>query len=422
MRRLAPLAVLPLSILLVAAYMPGSDPSTGHIEVDGVAGSDAFCSRGGLRCKTVERALAIAVSGDTVRVHDGTFTLAATTGTGMTVPAGVVVKGESQQNTVIQMLPTGTSVLAKFGGAGAEIADITLSMSTSGAHTMTGVEFDSTRSADSVLRRVRVNVTSGSAGAPVVYGIHQSGTGAPDGVFYAINNVTVRVSGSGTGTYRGIINNAAGTLRAKITNIRVFGIAAGDYRGIETANASAKVEMQSGGVEGTSTTGTTFSDVLQTSGTIELAAGAYMENKMAGGKSFTALPLRVPLVLADDGSISDGTRYYRPGTISASTTPIPISVPVAATAFRLAVNAGTAPGAGETHTVTVLRCPSPCAAPRVAGSYSATALTATLSGTSLSASSSNVSGDFSAGDVLAVEYVESAGASTADVVVQVSLY
>ena len=171
----------------------------------------------------------------------------------------------------------------------------------------------------------------------------------------------------------------------------------------------------------------TGSDILQTtpgtgfiSNGIQLGPGTDLVNKTAGLKPFTTYVTPANLVYGLQGNIASGTRYAWPGTLASAldATQVFFRVQQKFIVQGLMATLRTAPGAGKTVTVTVLRSST-----GEAGSGFPTSMTTALTGATQTLSTQyGVSEDFLTGEFLALQVVGTAGTTAADLLVQLDLY
>ena len=89
--------------------------------VDTIYGNDSVATVGGAPFKTIAAAVAAVVSGQTVWILPGTYTLTS----GITLPNGISIRGLSLQTVVIQMIATSNASMITMG-ENCRVEDITL--------------------------------------------------------------------------------------------------------------------------------------------------------------------------------------------------------------------------------------------------------------------------------------------------------
>ena len=344
------------------------------IQVDAVNGNDSTGKRGQSPFKTINAAVSASTSGDTIWVSPGTYELSAP----ITLVNGTALRGMSLQTTLIQMTNvTGDTTLLTMG-ENCRVEDVTLTLTSTGHHTLVGVDFPGTSSVTSKLRPTVITVdnsTASSGGSSNVYGVLCSGTGSlgtGNFSFNSLKGITVNVRSAGGGNKRGIYVTGAGAITTRDFNLYVSGSTAGggSFVGVETVNPTGQVQLRSSTIYGLT------SDIKQSSGSIELGPGTDLVNKTAGGKNFTTYvyPTTIfygcigSLSAAYEPAVSNYTAYLTPGAgpvQSASTTPRIIhtfpdpsinyySIQQKAIAFGLFLTASTGPGTAGNVTKVVL--------------------------------------------------------------------
>jgi hypothetical protein len=264
-----------------------------------------------------------------------------------------------------------------------------------------------------------------------VYGVEATGTGTLGAASFSFNSLkgsTVNVYSNGGGNKRGILVSGACVVTTRDMNIYVASprqtTSAGSYVGLETSNSSGQIQCRSTTVSGPVTAGSfTSSDILQSSGSIELGPGVDLVNKTAGGQSFTTYVYPTTLYYACLGDLKNGPTagYLGLGSVFAASGAYPN---VAALTYRvqqkavligLLANLQTGPSGSETTVVTVYRNGS--AIP--AGAFSVT-----FTGTDTQKSYAATSVNFAQNDTLSV-YVTYSGnnANTSrDLTVQLDMF
>ena len=411
--------------------------------VDSVNGNDSTGAVNGLPFLTVEAALAAIVSGGltgvTVWIAPGTYTLASAT-TGLTIPDTCSLRGLSVQTTRIVMNASnpGGTVTMLVMGENSRVEDLTLTLNSSNATTnLVGINLPGSTSNTSKLRTAVMTVNN--SGVPVgsttnVYGILDNGTGVLGAASFSFNytrGVTINVQSNGGGVKRGILVSTGNDVTFRDTNIYVAAptnaASTGDYRGVETTNATSSCQFRTCSISGPSTTGGyTGSDILQTTpGTgninygIQLGPGCDLINKTAGGQPFTTYVTPTTLVYALQSNVVTGPRYLWPGTLTSSgdATEVFYRFQQKSIVQGMSVNVRVAPGVGKSVTVTVHK-----SATGVPGSGVPTTMTATISGTATAADCYTTSVDFAQFAYLSVQVVSTAGGSAQDLVVELDLF
>lgn len=330
--------------------------------VDAINGNDATAVIGGLPFKTVQGAIA-AIGGSTgiaVWILPGTYTLPST---GITIPAQTALRGLSLQTCTLQITGATADTTMITMGENCRIEDLTINLSSSGHHTLVGMEFPGTSSVTSKLRTCVVSVDNSGAtstGTSNVYGILASGTGTLASASFSFNCLkgsTINVKSNGGGNKRGIFVNNNNIVTTRDLNVYVAPptnvTSTGSYVGCEVNDASIEktgsVQLRSTTlgtktpVAATGPSGTieayTSADILQTtpsiilnpsylaSSGIQVGPGSDLVTKTAGGKGFSTYVYPTTIYYGLKGNLTSGTTagWLWPGTqaVSAGTFPDP---------------------------------------------------------------------------------------------------
>ena len=419
--------------------------------VDSYYGNDATGTIGGLPFASVQAALNACSAGQSVWVLPGTYNLTA----GIVMATGVSMRGFSIQTCTIQMLGVTANTTLLTMSSNSRIEDLNLKLTSSGHYTLKGIEFGGTTTADAKLRTCVLtidNSAASSAGTSNVYGIQCSGTGTLGSGSFSYNSLkgsTINVYSNGNGNKRGVIVTASNIVSTRDLNIYVAqptttSSGTGSYVGVETADPAnvGSIQMRSTTIGTvTPTVGQTYtaSDILQTnpptlpnptylaSAGIQVGPGVDLVTKTAGGGPFSTYTYPLTIFYGCRGTISNTTAgYLWPGTLlfSNSTPKYPdAGTPVAQyriqqplIASGLSVNCGTAPGNGNSLTVTVCKNATTGAA-----LSNPTSIAATISGTATSGGYWNSSVNFAVGDLLNVYFTTNSNV-LADVTIQVDTF
>jgi hypothetical protein len=425
----------------------------GLLRVDNVYGNDTLAAAGKYASpfRTVSGAISSSVSGDSIWVLPGTYNLSG----GITIPTGIALRGANTQTTTIQMLSVATDTTLLTMGESTRVEDLTLKLtsSVSGVN-LTGISFPGTTSVTAKLRTTVLTVdnsTVSGTSTSNVYGVVSSGTGSLTSGSFSFNSLkgsTINVYSNGGGNKRGILVNGGNTISTRDLNVYVAPptttTSTGSYVGVETNASGASIQLRSTTI-GTFTTSIsgTSSDILQTtpssisdptylaSAGIQIGPGVDLVTKTAGGKGFSTYNYPTTLYYGLRGNLRDGTAqnvsgWLWPGTMSASNQFPDTSSPIAAYRVQqpailsgMSVRFNTAPGTGNTTTLSVQRTISGGTATTVSG-YSLV-----FGATDTFKSYYSASQTFGAGDLLhlLVRYT-GAGASnlTTDITAQVDLF
>jgi hypothetical protein len=166
------------------------------------------------------------------------------------------------------------------------------------------------------------------------------------------------------------------------------------------------------------------SDILQNSpqagnGTngIQLGPGTDLVTKTAATNPFTTYVTPTTLQYGLRSNLPTGVRYLWPGTLTtADNTEVFYRFQQKSILQGMFINLRTAPGSTNTVTVTIYKSTT-----GVAGSGTATLMTATITGTATSATCYTASVDFAQNEYLAV-HVDTSGGTAADLLVEIDLF
>jgi hypothetical protein len=320
-------------------------------------------------------------------------------------------------------------------GENTRIEDLTLKLTSNGHYTLKGLVFPGNTNVTSKLRTAVLSVNNSAAnnsGTSEVYGVEATGSGTLGPASFSFNSLkgsTINVNSNGLGKKRGVLITGAAVVTTRDLNIYVAApretTSTGSYVGLETNNSSGQIQCRSTTIGSPVTTGSfTSSDILQTTGSIQMGPGSDLVNKTAGGQNFTTYVYPTTLFYAVIGDLKNGPNpggYLAPGAVIASSGAYPVttilnySIQQKAIMIGLFVRAATGPGTtGGTHTTTVT----------IYKNGSPTVFTVTLTGTDTSVTYYATSIDFAQYDNLAVlvNYTGDNQNTTRDLVVQVDMF
>jgi len=369
----------------------------------------------------------------------------------------VSIRGTTVQTTTIQRIGATADTTLLTMGESTRVEDLTLKLtsSVSGVN-LTGINFPGTTSVTAKLRTTVLTVdnsTVSGTSTSNVYGVVSSGTGSLTSGSFAFNSLkgsTINVLSNGGGNKRGILVNGGNTISTRDVNVYVAQptttSSTGSYVGVETNASGASIQLRSttiGTVTPISGQSYTASDILQTtpssisdptylaSAGIQIGPAVDLVTKTAGGKGFSSYNYPATLYYGLRGNLRDGTAqnvsgWLWPGTMAASNQFPDTSSPIAAYRVQqpailsgMSVRFNTAPGTGNTTTLSVQRTISGGTATTVSGYTLAFGATDTFK------SYYNASQTFGPGDLLhlLVRYT-GGGASnlTTDIAAQLDLF
>ena len=415
------------------------------LRVDSVYGNDSTASISGLPYLTVNAAVSAAVSGCTIWILPGTYTLTS----GITVPPGVSLRGLSLQTCTIQMTGVTSDTTLLTMGENTRVEDLTLNLTSSGHYTLKGIVFGGTTSTTAKLRTCVLTVNNSTAsdiGTSNVYGVECSGTGGLNSASFSFNCLkgsTINVKSNGNGDKRGILISNSNVVTTRDLNVYVAAPPGptgftGSYVGVVTndTGGTGSIQMRSttvGTVKPTGTQGYINSDILQSTPSIvsdptylaspgiQIGPGTDLVTKSAGGKPFSTYIYPTTLFYCVLGN-NNRSGYLWPGTVSASgsypdqTTPTAryrTQQPLILSGISASLNSA---GGGASVVITA------CKNASTGGSLSnPTVFTITLSSANLNDSFYNGSVDFSSGDFISI-FISITGGNVTDLSVQLDLF
>jgi hypothetical protein len=420
------------------------------LRVDAIYGDDNTASVGGSPYLTVDAAITDATSGTTIWVHPGTYTLSA----GITLPAGIALRGQNIQTTTIQMTGVTDNTTLITMGENTRVEDLTLKLISSGHYTLKGIVFGGTTSVTAKIRTCVLTVDNSAAssgGSSAVTGVESSGTGTLGSGSFSFNSLkgsTISIYSNGGGNKRGVLVSASNIISTRDINIYVAQptstASTGSYVGVETADTNnlGAIQLRSTTIgTKTPTAGQSYtaSDILQTNPTtitdptylaspgIQIGPGTDMVTKTAGGKGFSSYVYPTTVYYGLKGDIKSGSSgaYLWPGTqaVSAGVFPDPgtpaayyrVQQPSIIAGLSCGLNTGS--GTGDTVTVSIFHTP-------LGGSITSTPFTITFGSTELFVNYYSVSVSVNTGDRIHVQvtYTGGGGNNAHDLTVQIDLF
>jgi len=306
------------------------------LRVDSIYGNDSTASIGGKPYLTVNAAVTAAVSGTTIWIMPGTYTLTS----GITIPNGSSLRGMSTQTCTIQMINVTSDTTLITMGENTRIEDLTLNLTSNEHHTLKGIVFSGNTNVTAKLRTCVLNVNNSTApnfGNSNVYGVEANGTGTLGTSSFSFNSLkgsTINVKSNGGGTKRGIYISNACVVTTRDLNVYVADPtytgatgptgAAGSYFGAETSYTGAQIQFRSTTVYGP--IGQNYflgSDVSQTAtgSSIQIGPGTDIINKTANNLSLTVYVYPTTIfygvkgVIRNSGRASGANGYLWPGSL-----------------------------------------------------------------------------------------------------------
>lgn len=431
---------------------PGPPTLFGNIlRVDSINGNDSTAQVGELPYATINAALTIATTGQTVWVMPGTYNLSSS----ISIPEGVCLRGLNTQTCILQLLDVSSPTTLLTMGENCRVEDLTLKITSAEHHDITGIEYPGTSSQTSKLRTSVLTVDNSAAsdiGTSNVTGIKFSGTGVFSESVFSFNSVkgsTVNVKSNGGGNKRGFLISGTNQVSTRDTNIYVqtptSAPIGSSYVGIETAdqNELGSIQLRSTSIAAPKQINTfTSSDILQTHPAsltnptylatpgIQIGPGTDLVTKSAGGKPFSTYIYPTTLFYGCRGVItSNKSGWLWPGTQTFSAgggntppiypdTSVPparyrVQQPAIASGIMITANKGVT---GDVTTVTLCKN----ATQAIIGS-SNTPITVSLTDTNLFNSYYNSTVDFAAGDYISL-FITTNSSTIEDVIVQLDMF
>jgi hypothetical protein len=420
--------------------LPAVSPRLGNtLVVDSVNGNDLTGAVNGLPFATPQAAINYintnSLVGVTVWIMPGTYALSA----GITIPNTCSLRGLSTQTTRLTLSasnPGGTVTMLTMG-ENSRVEDLTLTLTSTNVTTnLVGVNTPGNTSTTSKLRTCVVTVDNSTLAHTTttnVYGIYDNGTGTLGPSSFSFNftrGVTINVFSNGGGNKRAVFVDTANDITFRDTNFYVAApvssLSTGSYVGVETTDAGCSVQFRTCSISGPSTAGSyTGSDILQTTpGTgfinngIQLGPGVDLVNKTAGSKPFTTYVTPTTIEYGLKANLVNSPHYLWPGVqTAADATEVFYRFQQNSICQGMSIYVRTAPGIGNSITVTVNKSTT-----NTPGSGVATSITATISGTANTADHYTSSVDFAAGEYLSVEIDGNSGNAAQDLVVELDLF
>lgn len=380
--------------------------------VDIVNGNNATAVRGdsAFPYLTVNAAIAAALSGDTIVVRPGIYTV-----TAFSMPAGAVLYGLGGPQDVILTATVAANTTLINMANDSRLQNVTVRLLSLGHFTLTAVRFAGSQSAtaqfvDGIV--IVDNSSAGVGGSSDLTGIDLGATGNTQHS-ECVQRVRVFVRSTGQGTKRGIQAQASGEIvvRDLVVRVEKSGGGTGSYRGAETTAASTVLVLKGGIIDATVQGGSAsvHDDILQTSGVIQLEDTSLVNND-AGGLGFISPYSSYEETWFSEGIVNAAARFLFPGTAIPSVNEIFRAVirPTLIKAMR--VRARVASGGGNSTTWTLRR------------NGVATGITVTIAGGTTEATITTVSVAFAIGDDISIQQTQTGGSVATDIAVTLENY
>jgi hypothetical protein len=263
--------------------------------------------------------------------------------TGITIPPYVSLRGMSTQTALVQMSNVLADTTLITMNTTSRVEDVGLTLTSSGHHTLIGVNFTGGTTADAQLRNCRLtvdNYAASNVGSSNVYAVRCSGGGTVTEFSYnVVRGCTVNTRSNGGGIKRGVLVSNSNSVTIRDTNIYVYPpreptTSSGSYVGVETNDTigpnTGSIQLRTSTIGSvTPVVGDSYSasDILQTtpptittpsylaSPGIQLGPGTDLLEKTAGRRGFTPYVYPTTIYYGLRGNLSTGTSgWLWPGT------------------------------------------------------------------------------------------------------------
>ena len=282
-----------------------SNPTTSMgnvLRVDSVYGNDTLAPANlySYPFKTINGAISNVSSTQTIHILPGTYNET------IVIPTGIAVRGENTQTVTIQSANSTSNTTLITMGRNCRLEDVTMTIYSSNAVDLIGINYPSGTSLTSKLRTTVLNVSSTNAGSQSTIGIYSGGTSALSyTTSHAIRGTTINVASQGNGLTRALYVTDSNRFGARDTNFSALGTSS---IGVETTNISSFAELKQCSVIGG------VYDINRTAGTIQLSSTDLI-NASANGNSFSVNTEPSPIFFGVTGNIGDDIKYLMPGTL-----------------------------------------------------------------------------------------------------------
>ena len=292
-----------------------SSTSYGNVlRVDSVFGDDniAPTNKFGYPFKTINGAISNVSATQTIHILPGTYNET------IVMPTGIAIRGENIQTVMLQSANSISNTTLVTMGVNTRLEDVTMTLYSSNAVDLIGINFPSGTSQTSKVRTTVLNVSSTGANTNSTIGIYSGGTSALTyTTSHAIRATTVNVASQGTGLTRALYLTNSNRFTARDTNFSALGTSS---IGVETTNISTVVELKECSVNGG------VYDINRSAGTLQLSSTDLI-NATANGNSFSVNTEPSPIFFGVTGTIGTGTHCLMPGTVLYNNLPASFGLP-----------------------------------------------------------------------------------------------
>lgn len=195
--------------------------------------------------KNVNPALDASISGDTVRIRPGNYSITPTT-----VPANICIQGEDVKHCVLTHEATGSCSLITMS-PGVVLTGLNLYLTSSGHYNLTGVYWPAGTPRDTYVKDVRLHVSNefaSTVGTSSLVGYLVQVAGDQHGYHFSDGSV-VHVYSTGAGMKRGVLMNSATTCSMNNTDVFIRAYNCEDVIGVELNNPLGVLRYKAGTVE-----------------------------------------------------------------------------------------------------------------------------------------------------------------------------
>lgn len=280
-----------------------SSTSYGNVlRVDQIYGNDSIAptNKFGFPFRTINGAISNVSPSQTIHILPGTYNET------IIIPANIAIRGENTQTVTIQSANSTSNTTLVTMGSNSRLEDVTMTIHSSNAVDLIGINYPTGTSLSSKLRTSVLNVSSTGTGNRSTIGIYSGGTSALSyTTSQAVRATTVNVRSQGNGLTRALYVTDSNRFTTRDTNFSALGVSS---IGVETMNVSSFVELKQCSVNGE------VYDINRTSGTLQLSSTDLI-NATANGNSFSVNTEPSPIFFGVTGNISDGTKNLMPGTL-----------------------------------------------------------------------------------------------------------
>ena len=272
------------------------------LRVDSVYGDDTLAPANlySYPFKTINGAISNVSTTQTIHILPGTYNET------IVIPDNIAIRGENTQTVTIQSSNSTSNTTLITMGSNCRLEDVTMTLYSSNAVDLIGINYPSGTSLTSKLRTTVLNVSSTGATSQSTIGIYSGGTSALSyTTSHAIRGTTINVASQNTGLTRALYITDSNRFGARDTNFSALGT---NSIGVETTNVSSFAELKQCSINAG------VYDINRSAGTIQLSSTDLI-NASANGNSFSVNTEPSPIFFGVTGNIGNGTKNLMPGTL-----------------------------------------------------------------------------------------------------------